>query len=501
MPKVSTIGARQAAFRVLSRVIGSDAYADILLEKELDGLGEADRRLATEITYGVLRWLIRLDWAIDLFSSVKSKKLEHGVLNALRIGAYQLLFLTKVPASAAVNGSVELVRRLGRKKAGFVNAVLRNMDAGRAGISYPDIAGDPIKYASIVYSHPEWMVKRWVTRFGPEKAISLCESNQSVPPKTLRVNTLETSRERLIGELAGAGLTVRKTIFSPDGIEASGGRLDPKDTRYYIQDEASQLIPYLLSPKPGETILDLCSAPGGKATHMAQLMSNSGLICAVDKHRRRLKNVAEAARRLKTGIIRAAAADALDSIPFAMRFDAILIDAPCSGLGVLRRSPDIKYRRKEEDLKELGGVQRMLLEKASGYLEKGGRIVYSTCTFEPEETDGVIEGFLKDHKEFVLEDARGYMPEGCGGLVDARGFLRTYPLQGLDGFFGARLGLKGHTVHKERREPGTGYGEAISGLLTPESRRASDEGSAGISLWCRVLGGLFFSLRTYPQKG
>lgn len=442
MPKISTIGARQAAFRVLSRVVGGDAYADILLEKELDGLGEADRHLATEITYGVLRWRIRLDWVIDLFSSIKSKKLEHGVLNALRIGAYQLLFLTRVPPSAAVNGSVELVKRWGGKKAGFVNAVLRNMDAGRAGISYPDIAGDPIRHASIVYSHPEWMVKRWMERFGSEEAISLCGSNQSVPPRTLRVNTLATSRERLIGELAAAGLTVKKTLYSPDGIEVSrGGRLDPKDPRYYIQDEASQLIPYLLSPRPGEAILDLCGAPGGKATHMAQLMSNSGLICAVDKHPRRLESVAEAARRLKAGIIRTVAADALDSIPFARRFDAILIDAPCSGLGVLRRSPDIKYRRKEEDIKELAGVQRGLLEKASGYLEKGGRIVYSTCTFEPEETDGVINGFLKDHREFVLEDARGHMPEGCGGLVDASGFLRTYPLQGLDGFFGARLRL------------------------------------------------------------
>ncbi|MBI5826303.1 MAG: 16S rRNA (cytosine(967)-C(5))-methyltransferase RsmB [Deltaproteobacteria bacterium] len=443
MPKVSTIGARQAAFRVLSRVIGGGAYADILLEKELEGLGEADRHLTTEITYGVLRWRIRLDWVIDLFSSIKSKKLEHSVLNALRIGAYQLLFLTRVPASAAVNGSVELAKRGGGKKAGFVNAVLKKIDAGRAGIAYPDINADPIKYASIVYSHPEWMVKRWAERFGAEQAISLCESNQSVPPKTLRVNTLAASRERLIDELAGTGFAVKKTIYSPDGIEvSSGGRLDPKDPRYYIQDEASQLIPYLLSPKPGEAILDLCSAPGGKATHMAQLMGDSGLICAVDKRPRRLKNVAEAARRLKTGIIRTVAADALDGIPFAMRFDAILLDAPCSGLGVLRRSPDIKYRRKEEDIRELAGVQRRLLEMASGYLKKGGRMVYSTCTFEPEETDGVIKGFLKDHNEFVLEDASGYMPEGCGGLVDASGFLRTYPLQGLDGFFGARLGLR-----------------------------------------------------------
>lgn len=443
MPEVSKIGARQTAFRVLSRVIGGNAYADILLEKELDGLGEADRHLTTEITYGVLRWRMRLDWVIDLFSSIKSKKLEHSVLNALRIGAYQLLFLDRVPASAAVNGSVELVKRWGAKKAGFVNAVLRKMDSGRAGISYPDVNVDPIKYASIVYSHPEWMVKRWAARFGAEQAVSLCESNQSVPPKTLRVNTLATSRERLIEELAGAGFAVKKTIYSPDGIEvSSGGRLDPKDRRYYIQDEASQLIPYLLRPKAGEAVLDLCSAPGGKATHMAQLMSNSGLICAVDRHPRRLANVMESARRLKADIIRTAAADALEGIPFAMRFDAILLDAPCSGLGVLRRSPEIKYRRKEEDIRELAGVQRRLIERASVYLEKGGRIVYSTCTFEPEETDGVIKGFLKDHEEFVLEDARGYMPEGCGGLVDASGFLRTYPLQGLDGFFGARLVLR-----------------------------------------------------------
>ena len=423
----------------MSRVEGG-AYPEALIEAAFEGLGVPDRALCTEIIYGVLRWRIRLDWIIDRFSSIRSKKLEHNVLNALRIGVYQLLFLTRVPASAAINGSVNLVKKEGGKKAGFVNAVLRKIDTGRAGITYPVIAADPLKHASIVYSHPEWMVKRWMERFGAEEAVLLCRSNQFAPPRTLRVNTLATFRDRLMDELASAGFGVGKTLFSPDGIEVlSGGHVAPKDPGYYIQDEASQLIPYLLSPKPGEAILDLCSAPGGKTTHMAQLMGNSGVICAVDKHLHRLKNVIDAAKRLNADIIKTVVSDALEGIPFRITFDAILLDAPCSGLGVLRRSPDIKYRRKEEDIRELAAVQGRLLERASGYLKKGGRMVYSTCTFEPEETDGVVEGFLKAHKDFILEDARGYLPEGCGGMVDANGLLRTYPQQGLDGFFGARL--------------------------------------------------------------
>lgn len=437
-------GARDAAYEILNRVDAAGAYADILLEKGLEGLSDADKNLTTEIVYGVLRFRMRLDWIIDSFSSIKSKKLEHSVLNALRIGAYQLLFLTKIPASAAVNESVNLIKTGGRKKAGFVNAILRKIDAERDSIKYPDIKAEPERHISIVYSHPEWLVKRWVKRYGVDETVSLCEAGLKIPPRTIRVNTLVITRDELKKELTDAGFEVKDTLYSPDGLYVSGGLLKPKDPRYYIQDEASQIIPYLLAPKPGELILDACSAPGGKTTHIAALMRNEGRIYALDKYSARLKSVEETAKRLHIGIIYAMEADSEKPLRFKPHlsedFDAALSDVPCSGLGVLRRSPDIKYKRKEEDIAALSKTQKRILSNLKGHVKKGGRLVYSTCTFEPEETEDIIREFLADNKDFVLENASDLLPESCKELVNNDGFLRTFPHKhGMDGFFAARL--------------------------------------------------------------
>ncbi|MBI5643488.1 MAG: 16S rRNA (cytosine(967)-C(5))-methyltransferase RsmB [Deltaproteobacteria bacterium] len=438
-PKNASETARVRALRILERVEGG-AYADILLESGLEGLSEADASLATELVYGVLRWRLKLDWIIDSFSSIKTKKLERRVLNALRLGCYQLLFLTKIPASAAINESVNLVKKGGTGRAGFVNAILRKIDSERGSIRYPDMDSGPIRHVSILYSHPEWMVKRWVDRFGVDEAIGLCAANNIIPPRVLRVNTLLTTREGLMSELAGEGLEVKAAGFSPDGIEILKGRVRAKDPRYYIQDEASQLIPYLLALKPGETVLDACAAPGGKTTHMAQIMRNSGSIYALDKHNLRLKAIVETAERFKIGIIKTIEADSGQTLPFKESFfDAILCDAPCSGLGVLRRVPDIKITRGPEDIKALSLGQKAILNNVSGYLKRGGRLVYSTCTFEPEETEDVIREFLDTHKDFILEKDIENIPGGRA-LVDEEGFLRTYPHRhGLDGFFAAAL--------------------------------------------------------------
>lgn len=444
MSNGSAIGARKAAFRVLSRVVGGDAYADILLDKELEGLKDDDRPLATEITYGVLRWVIKIDWIIDSFSSIRTKKLEHSVLNALRIGVYQLYFLTRVPVSAAINESVNLIKGEGARKAGFVNAVLRKAAKEPGSVVFPPPEKDPVKHISVVWSHPEWMVGRWIRRWGVAETAALCEAGQRIPEKTLRTNTLLISRDGLLEELGGEGRQIARTRCSPDGLVVSGGTaLDYKDPRYYIQDEASQLIPYLVSPKPGETVLDACSAPGGKTAHMAQLMKNSGRIYALDKYRGRLKSVEETAKRLKIDIIETLEADSSVygfAPPFPTEFDAILCDAPCSGLGVLRRAPDIKLKRTEDEIKSLSGTQKKLLGNLSRYLKRGGGLVYSTCTFEPEETEEVVEWFLKGHPDFNVESACGYVPEECRDLVDGPGFLRTYPHRhGMDGFFAVRL--------------------------------------------------------------
>jgi len=438
----SQTGARAAALKVLNRVEGGDAYADIALDAGLEGLSGPDTGLTTELVYGVLRWKIRLDYTIDLFSAIRSKKIEHRVLNALRIGAYQLLFLTRVPSRAAINESVELVKP-DKRKAGFVNAVLRKIASEKERIALPDPDKDIIRHITIACSHPEWIVRRWAARYGTAETIELCRAGQEVPPRTVRVNTLSTSRQRLIEELKESGYDVEETRYSPDGIEVrGGGALAAKDPRYYIQDEASQLVSLLLSPMPGESLLDACSAPGGKTTHLAQLMGNRGAIYALDKHEARVRTVAETAARLGAGIIKTFTFDAAGSLDFLEKgsLDAILCDAPCSGLGVLRRAPDARYRRKEEDIAGLQAIQSRILDNLAGYLKKGGRLVYSTCTFEPEETEGVVSRFLKKHPDFSLEDVSKYLPQSCSELVDKDGFLRTFPHRhGMDGFFAARM--------------------------------------------------------------
>src|SRR3990170_2260302 len=435
-------GARTAAFNVLNRVEGGDAYADILVMKETENLPANDAALATEIAYGVLRWKIRLDHTIDLFATIKAKKLEHRVLNALRIGTYQLLFLDRVPPSAAINESVKLLKKDGPRKSGFVNAILRKIDSEKSVIALPD-SGSPVRSISIAWSHPEWIVKRWVERYGEEEGAALCRANQEVPPKVVRVNTLETTREKLIEELSARGSEAYAGKYSPFAVEVKGGApLDAFAPAYYIQDEASQLVSLLVSPSPGSSVLDACSAPGGKTTHMAQLMENKGSIFALDKHASRLEAVERSAARLGVKIIKTLESDAARPLTFAAEgsFDYILCDAPCSGLGVVRRSPDIKYRRSVEDIRRLALTQGALMDNLARYLKKGGTLVYSTCTFEPEETIDAVKGFLERNTGYALEDASSVLPGSCAGLVDEKGFFRSFPHRhGMDGFFGARL--------------------------------------------------------------
>ncbi len=458
--KIKAKSAREAAFLILNRVDDAAAYADILLEEALSGLDSRERALTTELVYGVLRYRLRLDWIIGRFSKIKTNKLETRVLNALRLGVYQLSLLDGIPASAAVDESVKLVKKGGGKSpeggasplraktAGFVNAVLRAVETGREGVSYPDAKKDAVRFISTFYSHPLWLVKRWMERWGSSGAKELCEINLTPPPRALRANTLKIDRDALLEELLKEGIEAEKSRFSPDGLEllpsseaARRAMLSSRDKRFYVQDEASQLIAHLVAPKPGEVILDACAAPGGKTTHMAAMMRNQGVIWALDKSASRLKSVEETAKRLGAEIIKTKQADAEKGLTFEVdSFDAVLCDAPCSGLGVVRRTPDIKWRIKEEDLKGLSERQKRLLNNLAKYLKKGGRLVYSVCSLEPEETEEVIRDFLTGNAGFVMEDAAGFLPAQCKGLVVPKGFLTTLPHRhGCDGFFAARL--------------------------------------------------------------
>ncbi|HBO84583.1 MAG: 16S rRNA (cytosine(967)-C(5))-methyltransferase [Deltaproteobacteria bacterium GWC2_42_11] len=438
--------ARKTALKILTRVDAEDSFADILLSKTLEKstLQQIDKSLATELVYGVLRWKLKIDWIINQFSKIKTKKMEHDVLNAIRLGVYQLLFLTKIPPSAAINESVELVMKNGSKRGGFTNAVLRRVDAERDAVIFPDIEIEPIKHISIVHSHPEYLIERWVKRYGIEETIRLCTANNQIPQTVLRVNALKTIRDELIKKLLENGMDAEKTKYSRDGIMVRNSlypSIEKIDQQlFYIQDEASQMVAYLLSPQQGENILDACSAPGGKATHIAQLMGDKGTVYATDVHASRLKSIISTCKRLVINSVKIYLADAAGDIQFAPEggFDAVLIDAPCSGLGVLRRNPDARW--KKPDIKELSLLQGKILNNLARYVKVGGRLVYSTCTTEPEENEEVIYGFLKTHPEFKIEDAKRFLPED---IVDEMGFLRTYPHKhNIDGFFAARLKMQ-----------------------------------------------------------
>ncbi|UCD85845.1 MAG: 16S rRNA (cytosine(967)-C(5))-methyltransferase RsmB [Deltaproteobacteria bacterium] len=440
---------RVISLEILRRVEVDQAYADILLDnafKRESGLDSRDKRFVTELVYGCLRWQGKLDWIISNFSR---KKLSLEVLLILRLGVYQLIFLNKVPPYAVVNEAVKLARRFGHgRAAGFVNGVLRSVESKQEKIAFLPLIEDPVSHIASVYSHPKWMVERWLRMFGQEETISLCTANNQTPPLTLRTNTLKISREELSHYLRKKTSVAQKTSFSPEGLSLKGADSFLWEDESYqkgwfqVQDEASQLIPHLLSPQKGEAILDVCAAPGGKSTHIAQLIRDRGEVWAVELNAARLKLLKENCSRQDITSIKPILGDINRSLPplKGKKFHRILVDPPCSGLGVLRRNPEGKWRVKERDITTLADIQKKILESASRYLLEGGTLVYSTCTITPEENTGVLEGFLDAHPDFSLEPVSGLLPESCADLTDENGFFRSHPHHhSLDGFFAARL--------------------------------------------------------------
>jgi 16S rRNA (cytosine967-C5)-methyltransferase len=436
------------AIEILRRIESTDAYADILLEDAFakHPLKDVDKGLLTELVYGVLRWRERVDWVISLFSSIRPARMERDILNILRLGAYQLLFLDRIPASAAVNESVKIAKVKGERQGNFVNAVLRAIDRGREGINYPEMATDPVRHISVKYSHPEWLVRRFIEEIGIDDAVRLCLANNEPPPLTIRVNTMAISREGLLLKLNEAGYEAAFTSFSPVGLVLKGGgdvRGIPgfAEGLWSVQDEASQLVSFILDPRPEEKVLDACAAPGGKATHIAELMADRGEVVAMDVRPHGVRKIEDSARRLGLKSARAMVSDASEPLGFRDgEFDRILLDAPCSGTGVLRRHPEGKWRKREVDIPELAERQEGLMENLSRYLRPGGITVYSVCSIMKEEGKGVVESFLAGHPEFTLEPA---IPK-IGGAVDTlicdKGFFKVYShMHGMDGFFAAKL--------------------------------------------------------------
>ena len=436
-------GPRGIAVKILNRIERTDSYLDKLLDVELrsDELNDLDKRFLTELTHGVVRWKTRLDFIIEQFCKNKFAMQDPNIRNAMRVALYQILFLSKIPHAAAVNEAVEFVKKIrGQKAANLVNAVLRNIIRNLNKLPTPDHETDPVQYLSIMYSHPSWMVKRWVDRYGLYETEQLLSANNERPTIVVRANTLKTTADELVKLFEERNIRNTRSKYLENFIKVghlSGiYNLDLFEKGYFsVQDESSGLVVKLLDPKPEETVIDLCSAPGGKTTFIGELMKNQGKIIAVDKYEHRLNLVKQSCERLGVENVEFIPKDALEvDVEPA---DKVLVDAPCSGLGVIQKKPDIKWKRELSDIRNLAKTQVELLEKASKLVKNGGVIVYSTCTIEPEENIEVVKEFLSRHPEFKIDDARNYLPSD---IVNGEGCMETYPHKhDMDGGFAVRL--------------------------------------------------------------
>lgn len=405
---------------------------------------ERDRALAGEIATGTLRWQAAFDHIVEQFSGRPSAKLDAEILAILRISIFQLLHLDRVPASAVVDDAVEMARKAGKKSAsGFVNALLRRVSRERQALPLPQ--EPPIDFLSITLSHPRWLAERWLARHGPADAGAWARFDNGAAPLTLRTNTLRTTRDALIAALADAGVQAEPARFASEGIIVTGGNplLTPlaHTGLFVVQDEASQLVGAFAGAAPGERILDACASPGGKTTQMAAAMGDAGTILAADVRGRRLELLARAVAESGARRVHVVQADARAAPAFGRVFDAVLIDAPCSGLGTLRRDPDIRWRRTESDLPQLADAQRQMLAQLATVVRPGGRLVYSTCSSEPEENEAVVDAFLAGHPRFrrATPDLFAGRPD-LAALLDASGALKTLPFRdGLEAFYAAYL--------------------------------------------------------------
>lgn len=451
---MADVTAREIALKVLKNVEENGAYANIALNKVLEKYkpGKLDRAFATEIVYGTLRTLNTLDWVISRFLQQPLASQTVWIRNILRLATYQLMYMDKVPHAAACNEAVELAKKYA--SAGvvkFVNGVLRNVTRNLDKIEYPDIQMDPVSHVALKYSHPRWMVERWLKEYGLDETIALCTANNQTPPNTIRTNTLRISRDELITYLQQEGVKAQKTRYALEGLNI-GGFLSFRALKPYqqglfqIQDESSMLVGHVLNPAHGSRVLDAAAAPGGKSTHIAQLMKNTGLILSFDIHPHKLKLIQENCRRLGITNIKGMLGDAR-VMPAELNnwADYVLLDAPCSGLGVLRRRPDSRWRKEAYQIPILVKQQREMLDSVCKCVRPGGVLLYSTCTITYEENLGQVKEFLSQHDDFMLEDLSPLLPENMADEPGvSSGYIQLLPhIHGMDGFFIARMRKRG----------------------------------------------------------
>jgi len=423
--------------------------------QNLGKLSKKDRALANSIIFGTLRWKAKLDWTIKPFSNKKIEELDTIVIWAIRIALFQIMFMDKIPVSAAVNTAVNIVKaEAGRGAANFTNAVLRKVSIQYPQINLPDKTSDPALFLSIDKSMPLWLSKKWIKQYGFKECLKFCDVINTVPLITIRTNTLKTDRESLFNLIEKDVKNACFTKYVKSGISFTNP-LKPihetdsfKKGLFQVQDEAAQITTILLDPKPNETILDVCAGNGGKTAHAAQLMENKGRIIATDTSSKRLANLGEEIKRLSIKIVEIKQTNILkyNDKSFNNNFDKVIVDAPCTGLGVLRRNPDGKWNKTHKDIKRLAAKQKRLLGKAAQFVKPGGMLLFSVCSSEVEENEHVINDFIKQNNGFIIDKNLKNQTSGeqrsslDSAFFTTQGFFKSFPhAPFMDGFFVARL--------------------------------------------------------------
>lgn len=447
-----SVNARETAVLILDKVLGEKAYSNIALKQGLEysNLSRVDKALVTEIVNGTLKNMIKLDFIIAKFVKMDMSKLDKNVENILRTGVYQIMYLDRVPDSAACNEGSNLARKFSNEgTVKFVNGVLRNVSRNKDTLQFPDKTREPLRYLSITYSHPIWIVEKWLGEFGFEFTEQLLIANNQVPHFTIRVNRLKIDKESLIKILEQEGIEYGDGLYNKEALYIKGtSAIENKSSfrqgLYQIQDESSILVGHVLDPKPGDLVIDICSAPGGKVTHAAELMENKGRIIARDVYQHKLDLIQQNCKRLGITIVETEIFDAKElDRKMVGKADKVLLDAPCSGLGVLRRKPDMKLKKTADNFDELNKLQQQMLSKAAEYVKPKGVLVYSTCTINKSENIKVIESFLKNREDFYMDDISKLLPENLDSNTKTKGYVEIFPnIHGIDGFFIARLRRK-----------------------------------------------------------
>ncbi|MFC1813645.1 16S rRNA (cytosine(967)-C(5))-methyltransferase RsmB [Thermodesulfobacteriota bacterium] len=444
--------ARKTALSVLNTLDKGHRILDSVLDDVLGkdpSFSPRDKGLIYALVYGVLRWRGNLDWIIGHFSKTPLNRIDPGVLNILRIGLFQIKFLSRIPVSAAINTSVEMTKSFAAPwVVGYVNATLRSAAKGYQTVPFPELSEDPVIAIASKKSFPKWLIARWVSRLGIEETLALCDAINTIPPITIRTNSLKSARKKLIKSLEFDAKHIEKTNYSSTGISFSNPKRPISEIKafeegwFQVQDEAAQLVTLLLNPQPGETVLDACAGLGGKTGHIAQMMENHGRLVAMDKDEKKLQRLEVEMTRLGVSIVSILPHDL--NYPLSGNrvemFDRILLDAPCSGLGVLRRNPDTKWSMSKKKLSYHKEKQAKFMENLMHLVKPSGVLVYAVCSTEPEENMAVVKDFLNKHSEFAIEKGGMGLPSNANHLIDQDGFLRTFPhLHSMDGFFSVCL--------------------------------------------------------------